>query len=217
MQDAAPDADPPADSDISPDAPPDAPSDPTPASGPIPAGRTACGPFDETDRARTVALVNAARATARRCGDSAFAVAPPVAWDARLERAAAVHANDMAVHGFLSHLGSDGATVAGRVGATGLDWIGLGENVASGPSDARAALRFWLGAPGHCGNLMGPDYTLLGAACADVPDAGTSGVGTGDAGGPRWTLVLSHAAEPDPPDAPQGETASGVRVQPDAP
>ena len=221
--DANPDASPLADPGTSPDDPPG----PVPAPGPIPAGRTACGPSDDAGRARALALVNAARATARRCGGAAFAAAPPLTWDARLERAAAVHSNDMAAHGFLSHVGSDGATVAGRVTATGLDWIGLGENVASGPSDARSALRFWLDGPNHCTNLMNPDYALLGTACTDAPGAPDGGADDG-AGGAYWTLVLARAAEPDPsgtdepadgvaPDAPQGTTAIGVRVQPDAP
>ena len=169
---------------------PGAPGVPDAPAGSVPAGRVACGPLDEAGRARALALVNAARAAPRRCGDETVAAAPPLAWDSRLERAAAAHSGDMAAHDFFDHTGSDGVTVAGRVTAAGLEWTALGENVAAGQDDARAAVRGWLDGPGHCRNLMNPDYALMGLACAAASDSSW---------GEYWTQVFSRAVEPDAP------------------
>src|SRR5687768_6266417 len=59
--------------------------------------------------------VNDARAHPRMCGEQAFGAAAPVAWDGRLELAAEGHTIDMASHGVLAHVGSDGSTVGDRV------------------------------------------------------------------------------------------------------
>jgi hypothetical protein len=58
--------------------------------------------------------VNDARAHPRMCGEQAFGAAAPVAWDGRLELAAEGHTLDMAAHGVLAHVGSDGSTVGDR-------------------------------------------------------------------------------------------------------
>ena len=71
---------------------------------------------------RMLALVNQARAEARRCGDKPFGAAPALAWDNTLEKVAAQHASDMAANDYFSHSGRDGTTPAQRVTRAGYHW-----------------------------------------------------------------------------------------------
>lgn len=107
-------------------------------------------------------LVNAARATARSCGSKAYAAAAPVSLEARLARAAQLHSEDMEDHSMMSHTGSDGSDLRVRAERQGYDWTRLGENVAAGYTTPAAVMAGWLGSPGHCANIMNPDFTELG-------------------------------------------------------
>jgi uncharacterized protein YkwD len=113
---------------------------------------------------RVLALVNEARAHPRQCGDRAFEAATPLRWDDRLEHAAAEHAHDMASHTKLDHAGSDGSTPAQRVARSGYSWRNVGENVAAGQRTAEEVVDDWLSSPGHCANIMEPEYREMGAA-----------------------------------------------------
>ncbi|BDG29526.1 CAP domain-containing protein [Thermus thermophilus] len=66
--------------------------------------------------------LNRIRAEGRACGPAA----PPLAWDARLTAAARAHTEDMAAHGFLGHVGTDGSTVRERVEREGYWTLVLG-------------------------------------------------------------------------------------------
>jgi uncharacterized protein YkwD len=113
-----------------------------------------------------LALINEARAHARRCGAQAFGAAPPLRWNAQLEQAAARHAQDMAAHAYLDHRGRDGSSPPERVTRSGYRWRSVGENVASGQTTPRDVVDDWLRSPGHCANLMSPDFTEVGVAYA---------------------------------------------------
>lgn len=165
----------------------------------VAAREVGCRSFDQAERTHLLALVNAARVAGRSCGDMSFEPASPFVWDSRLADAARAHASDMATHGFLSHTGSDGGTTGSRVTAAGLDWRLIGENVALGGDDVDATVRDWLTSPGHCFNLMNPDYEMIGMACGAPPDGGTDRY---------WAQVLSAA--PRGSGEPEGEGAEGV-------
>jgi len=121
--------------------------------------------------ARVLELVNAARAEARKCGRQEFAPAPPLTSSPVLAAAAAAHARDMAEHGELTHTGSDGSKPAERITRAGYAWRGSGENVAAGQRNADAVVAAWLESPGHCANIMEPNFTEMGVAFVQVPDA----------------------------------------------
>lgn len=124
-------------------------------------------PKDAASVAREVLqLVNAARATPRRCGSRKFAAAPPLKSAPLLDRAALRHAQDMARHSLFEHRGSDGSTPAQRVSAAGYRWSTVAENIAAGARDARTVVQGWVDSPGHCANLMGAQYTEMGVAYA---------------------------------------------------
>lgn len=120
---------------------------------------------------RVLELVNRARAQPRRCGDHEFEATQPLHWSTKLEAAAATHARDMAERGTMTHAGRDGSTPAQRTTRAGYGWLATGENIAAGQRDAEAVVRSWLGSPGHCANLMSPDFTEVGVAFATNPSS----------------------------------------------
>ena len=134
-------------------------------------------------RERALALINAARSEARLCGNTPYDAAEPVSWNAQLESAAAAHSTDMTTHNFFDHTGSDGGGIGQRVTASGYRWSRVGENIAAGQRSARAAIDGWIGSPGHCRNLMNPDYTEIALAC--VEDSGADYTR-------YWTNVLAR-------------------------
>jgi hypothetical protein len=111
-------------------------------------------------------LVNAARSQARRCGDRLFGPARPLAWNAELAQAALAHSSDMASHRQFSHRGSDGSEAAQRATRAGYRWRHIGENIAAGQTSPREAVQGWIDSPGHCANLMNPQFSEMGAGYA---------------------------------------------------
>lgn len=116
--------------------------------------------------AMVLELTNEARGHARRCGDRQFQPAPPLRADAQLEEVASSYAKDMAKHQYLEHVGRDGSTPAQRISRSGYAWRAVGENIAAGQGSAQDVVDDWLSSPGHCANIMNPDYVEMGAAFA---------------------------------------------------
>ncbi len=124
-------------------------------------------PSDQVATAQQVlALVNAARSSARRCGSERFVATHPLQLNSTLNKAALLHAEDMAKHGRMEHEGSDGSTPAQRVTRQGYRWIAVGENVAAGAGTAAEVVAGWLDSPGHCANIMSPQFAEMGLAFA---------------------------------------------------
>ncbi len=125
------------------------------------------GPNEAAEVAKQVlARVNDARAQPRRCGDQLMTAAPPLQLNAGLNVTAQTHAQDMAQHSYFSHTGRDGSQVGARATRAGYAWRQIGENIAAGQMRADAAVDGWLKSPGHCMNLMRPQYTEMGLAYA---------------------------------------------------
>lgn len=130
-----------------------------------------------------LALVNAQRAAGARCGDELQPPAPPLQWHAAMEAAAADHLQDVAARGVLTHDGSDGSTVGGRIRRHGYAWAGAGENVAAGHRSALLTLRQWVASPAHCRTLMQANYRHLAVVGREVP---------GSRYGAWWVMVVAR-------------------------
>ncbi len=116
---------------------------------------------------RVLDLINQARATPRNCGDRRFGAARPLRWNDLLAQASERHAEDMARNNYFSHQGRDGSNPAQRVERAGYRYRATGENIAAGTQmQAGDAVAGWIKSPGHCANLMNPDFTEMGAAFA---------------------------------------------------
>lgn len=111
-------------------------------------------------------LVNAARASERRCGGERFAPAPALRWNEKLAVTARKHSEDMAAHQYFNHAGRDGSTVATRARQEGYMWRRIGENIAAGQGSPQEVVDGWLASPGHCANIMNGKFSEMGAAYA---------------------------------------------------
>ena len=111
-------------------------------------------------------LANVARAKARTCGTKRYPAAKPLAWNAALADAARAHSADMANNNYFAHAAKDGARAGERARQAGYRWQRIGENIAAGQDSARSAVDGWLASPGHCANIMNPQFTEMGAAHA---------------------------------------------------
>jgi uncharacterized protein YkwD len=114
--------------------------------------------------AKVLALTNEARSRARRCGERQFDAAPPLRTNPRLEKAATLHAQDMAQHQYVEHVGRDGSTFAQRITRAHYGWHSVGENVAAGQRTPEDVVQDWLASPGHCANIMSDEFTEMGVA-----------------------------------------------------
>ncbi len=113
-----------------------------------------------------LALVNAARTAARRCGQEELPAAPPLVAEARLAAAALAYARELARLERFAHEGADGSTAAVRVDRAGYRHRIVGENLAAGPTSAGEVVAGWLASPGHCANLMDARFTQMGIGYA---------------------------------------------------
>ncbi|PWE38835.1 hypothetical protein C9I50_20815 [Pseudomonas prosekii] len=114
-------------------------------------------------------LLNAARAQPRQCGGQAFAATTPLAWNAILGGAAEAHSRDMANNNYFDHKDRNGGTPGDRAELAGYSYQQIGENIAAGQDTIRKVVDGWVGSPGHCANLMNPQFQELGAAYAVDP------------------------------------------------
>jgi len=121
---------------------------------------------------RTVlALVNEARRRGATCGAQRFAAAAPLAWNDQLAAAALGHARDMAEHEYFDHADRRGRGVGQRAREIGYPWRAIGENIAAGQGSAQQVVAGWLASPGHCANILSPNFREMGTAYALNPQA----------------------------------------------
>jgi uncharacterized protein YkwD len=112
-------------------------------------------------------LVNAARATGRRCGAKYFPPAAPFTLNANLTRAALAHSREMAVNREFDHRGHDGSTPADRIQRAGYGAYRIvGENIAAGAMTPAEVTEGWLASAPHCENIMDGRFTEIGIAYA---------------------------------------------------
>ena len=90
----------------------------------------------------------------------------PVVYDARLGRAAQLHADDMLAMGRMTHTGSDGSSAGQRITRQGYNWRTWGENVARGYQTEESVLQGWVNSPGHQANNINPNFEDFGLAKA---------------------------------------------------
>jgi len=123
--------------------------------------------------------INQARSQTQDCGYKGIkAPAPALKWNDKLYDAAYMHSNDLAETDTFSHTGSGtksdlaaqklhpnvGSTVKERIEYTGYIWSRYGENIAAGYDTIESTMIAWLDSPGHCANIMNPNFKEVGMA-----------------------------------------------------
>ncbi|WP_112137769.1 CAP domain-containing protein [Glycomyces dulcitolivorans] len=104
-----------------------------------------------------LAIVNDRRSE-NGCGD--------LARDSRLDTAARLHAEDMAVNDYFDHTSQDGRSPTDRANAQGYEG-GVGENIAYGYPDAEAVMEGWMNSEGHRANILNCGYDDIGIGAYD--------------------------------------------------
>ena len=88
--------------------------------------------------------------------------------NARLMRAAQLHAEQMARVGQQAHVLPNASypRAEDRLEAAGYRWESYGENLALGQASPAEAVRSWMHSPVHRRNIVHPDFTELGVGYA---------------------------------------------------
>lgn len=113
-----------------------------------------------------IQLVNQVRSQGRVCGNQRFGAAPPLSANGSLMNAAQSHSTDMARTRRMSHTGSNGSSMSDRAKQAGYKFRAIAENVAAGQKSSSAVVQAWLKSPGHCKNIMSPNYKEAGLGVA---------------------------------------------------
>lgn len=91
---------------------------------------------------------------------------PILAHASELTQAALRHSNDMAESGFVNHAGSDGSSVAQRLGEACYHWRAYGEIIAKGYETPEEVIAGWMDSPGHQGVILSDLFEEIGAGYA---------------------------------------------------
>ncbi len=88
-------------------------------------------------------------------------------WDDTVAEVARKHSEDMAVHGFIGHTGSDGSSSSERLDAAGVDHCYQKENVSEGyPSVFQVVCGWYNSNTGHRDNILNTAVYRIGAGFA---------------------------------------------------
>lgn len=90
---------------------------------------------------------------------------PALREDSRLDRSAQGWTNRMVATGQFTH----GTDFAARISAVGYVWSSAGENIATGFATPQQVVNAWMKSPGHCMNILDPDYRSVGTGVVDRP------------------------------------------------
>lgn len=116
---------------------------------------------------RVLELTNQNRARGATCADEAFGPAPALEMDEVIRIAARLHSQDMGAQDYFEHDSLDGRTFADRMREVGFRGASpWGENIAAGQPTAERVVQGWMESPGHCRNIMNPDYRVIGIGYA---------------------------------------------------
>jgi uncharacterized protein YkwD len=83
---------------------------------------------------------------------------------------AGAHSQDMAMHRFIGHEGSDGRTPAQRVQDAGYRFRIVAENVAAGRLTPESAVQGWMESPEHRANMLNCALRDTGVGVVEAPD-----------------------------------------------
>lgn len=108
-------------------------------------------------------IMNQRRSEGANCGsEGSFPPAGPLTMQPNLRCAARMHSLDMYERDFFDHTNPDGDGPGERIGYSGYDAWGWGENIAWGYSSPAAVMQGWMDSDGHCSNIMNGSFTEVG-------------------------------------------------------
>ena len=122
---------------------------------------------------RVFEIVNQRRGEGGDCGSGgSFGPASPLKLQSSLTEAARLHSRDMGERDYFSHEspgGPNGDDMVDRIENAGyVGWNAIGENIAAGLASAEDTVAGWMQSPGHCANILSPDFTQIGIGYVEV-------------------------------------------------
>ena len=105
-----------------------------------------------------IRLTNLRRNSPNNCGPGGASLSN----NSALQRASQNHSEDMSRHNYLSHTGRDGSSPSDRARNAGYYSSFIGENIARGQRSPEHVVNSWMNSPGHCRNIMNPNYRDIG-------------------------------------------------------
>lgn len=127
-----------------------------------------CDPVSSWDTAMiefeedVLVIVNEVRAAGASCGGQSFGATGPLSMNPALRCAARVHSKDMGDRAFFDHTNPDGEDPFERMERAGYSYFTAGENIAAGQMTPSDVMQGWMDSPGHCSNIMNPDFAEIG-------------------------------------------------------
>lgn len=112
--------------------------------------------FGQPEPDFVIRLVNATNSYRRQYG------CPAVTLNQQLSSAAANHSQDMALHDFFSHTGSDGSSPWQRIAAINYEYCSAAENIAAGYTTPEAVVEDWMNSDGHRDNILNCNLQEIG-------------------------------------------------------
>jgi len=125
----------------------------------------AAAPVQEADALELYPATIAAQVNAARVSEGVA----QLRWSAELTRAAQQHAQDMADNGFVSHTGSDGSNLVGRMESVGYSPRYQGEIIVWASGGPQAAMTWWWNSTLHRSTMLGPSYADYGVGVMSHP------------------------------------------------
>ena len=96
---------------------------------------------------------------------------PKLREDEALHVAAQNHSRDMAAYGYLNHTNQNNESPDVRMARAGYPVkYGWAENIAAGPTTAKAVMDMWMSSPDHRKNILDPKFHALGVGVAQATD-----------------------------------------------
>ena len=115
---------------------------------------------------------NRVRAAGATCAQDELPPAGPLEINRFLRYSSRLHARDMGLKNYFDHLSLDGRTPDERMRQANFEGnYPTGENIAAGQGSAIEVVEGWMKSPGHCRNIMNPDYHVIGVGYAFVEDS----------------------------------------------
>ena len=112
---------------------------------------------------RMLIEVNLRRAEGAMCAEDYYPPVPPREMNRYLRLSARLHSLDMGEQNYFEHEALDGRSPTDRMldaGFTGA--YPTGENISAGYPTAAESVEGLMNSPGHCRNIMSPDFEVIG-------------------------------------------------------
>lgn len=111
---------------------------------------------------------------------------PSLQHQTRIEQASRRHSQDMALHNFTSHIGSDGSDAGRRMVEACYTWVQWGEIIGWGfGGSTDAMINWWLNSPPHRATILSSAFSDFGVGYNVQP---------GSAWGHYWTVDFGRPA-----------------------